>query len=211
MRFNQSVCLFTFLLLFSSCSDDFLLNRTGADYFPLKKGCAWTYAVDGESVWVEVIGDSNAYGHFVTVVTRNFVEEYWLEERGKVKKFVAFLDTMLYQTGDTIEMGYKLIYQFPLVNQARWEDKELDTVVVAGDSFQHLYTLEGTSLYFGTVNSYFDCYKVEFYEMRELIALSDTNRRYRFSDSWVEFLAPGVGVVRRERGGKVENLVSFQQ
>ncbi len=210
MRYKILSYLLIFLF-FLSCSDDFLLQRAGSDYFPLEKGMLWTYGVNGESIYVEVFGDSNVYGYFATVVNRNFTEEYWIKGKDEVKKFIAFCDTLIYFTGDTIEMGYKLIYKFPLVNNATWEEKEIDTVVVAGDSFQHLYTLKGICSYVGTTNSYFDCYKIEFFEERELINLLDTTERYSFPRCWVEFLAPDIGVVKREEGERIELLVSFKK
>lgn len=197
--------------LFLSCSDDLLLYRASSDYFPLAKGMLWTYAVGAESLYVEVIGDSNVYGHFATVLTRNFYEEYWIKGKEEVKKFIAFRDDSIYRTGETIEMGYKLIYKFPLINNATWEEKKVDTVVVMGDSFKHTYTLKGVCSYLGTINSYLDCYKIEFYQERELIGLSDTTKRYLFPYSWVEFLAPAIGVVRKEEQGRIEILTSFRK
>ncbi|MEO0101926.1 MAG: hypothetical protein ABIK84_05935, partial [candidate division WOR-3 bacterium] len=80
-----------------------------------------------------------------------------------------------------------------------------------GDSFQHLYTLKGICSYVGTTNSYFDCYKIEFFEERELVNLLDTTERYSFPRCWVEFLAPDIGVVKREEGERIELLVSFKK
>ncbi len=216
MRLKLCILPFVFSL-FLSCSDDFLLSRAASDYFPLEKGISWTYAANDDSIYVTVVGDSNAYGHFATVVTRNFIEEYWIKEKGEVKKFVAF-DTLILGERDTIEMGYKLIYKLPLLNNATWEERELDTVVIAGDSFQHNWRLKAVCSFVDTVGSYFNCYKIEFYEERELIGLAakrpftcakaDTTL---ISHNWVEFLAPEVGVVKREEEGRVEILTSFRK
>ncbi len=207
----MSFRIFLLLSLFIfSCSDDFLLRRASSDYFPLKEGMRWTYAVNGDSLWVEVVGDSNAFGHFVTVVLRNFIEEYWIKERGEVKKFFLF-DTVIAGERETLEMGYKLYYKFPLVDKDTWSETKLDTVLIAGDSFQHRYYLKTFSSFVDTVLNYFDCYQIDFYQERELIKLSDTTERHRIFRSWVEFLAPEVGVVRREDGGRVEILTSFRK
>ncbi len=215
---RYSLSLVSVFILLSSffwvCSDDFLLSRASSDYFPMDVGRSWTYVSDGDSLYREVVGEGFHYERFATIIQRNFLSEYWVKEKSEVRKFVVF-DTSLLGERDTIEMGYKLYYRFPLVNNSGWEENILDTVVIASDSFAHIYTFSALPLLIDTIRtpagSFFNVYKIEFSLIRDLISLRDTTTRYEIKSSWVEFLAPQVGVVRREEGGRTEVLTSFKR
>ena len=110
------------VLALSGCKfDDGVLRRAAADYFPLRAGFEWRYDVGGTISLVQVRGDSIAHNSPVTVVLRDYAEEYWLRTSGDVRKFVS----RLVNRGGTdypLEQRFRRYYVLPFVLGNTWSE-----------------------------------------------------------------------------------------
>ena len=179
-------------LLTLACSD-MVLFRAGQDYFPLVNGTTWGYTEGGFASYDSVAGDTAVLGRTAVVVLRDFAPEFWLSSPAELRRYVRRTVTLGGQEY-VLEERFGLEYQLPLVAGTGWAEVFYDTVAVLGndsipvrDSMAARVTaVEDVETPAG---SFFDCYRVEFYRS---FAGSDT-----LTEQYTEWLAPGVGVVRR--------------
>ncbi|MGB9741872.1 MAG: hypothetical protein ACP5JB_04750 [candidate division WOR-3 bacterium] len=195
--------VFVLAVLIFGCSDRTLF-RAGSNYFPLNAGRSWKYLIGDDTVYVEVRGDTAILNRGCIQVERNFAPEYYITSPTEVRKLI--IETVPRPGGeDTVEYRFGLRYYLPLVEGNRYEDR-FDTTLIYGldtINYTHLLTvnvgkIEPVQVPAGVFN---DCYRLDF---TETIMKDDTTSRL-----WVEWLAPGVGVVRRLTGSDEEVLVEY--
>jgi len=186
--------------------DDLTLFRAGSDYFPLTQDSRWTYSDGLVTLTDSVAGDSVTDGRNATVVLRSFAPEFWLRDQTGAWRFIR---RIIIRGGQEYELEarYEQEYQLPLVLGATWSDVFRDTVVVMGseslfvrDSLSgRVVAIEDITAPAGT---FAESYRVEFFRSVQTDTLAET--------AWTEWLAPGVGLVKRLTGTDSLVLVDYR-
>lgn len=198
-----SLCLGSLLAL--SCSD-LLLFRADSDYLPLADGSEWRYVAGGDTTYVDVAGDSLIAGRTCTVLRRDFVPEFWLKEQSAAYRY--YRRTALRGGNEyVLEERFGLVYLLPLIDGNSWQSVFTDTVVILGTDTvpvyhkleAHVASIEDVATPAGLFSQ---CYRLDFdEEFRDL----DTT-----VTSYSEWLAPGVGVVKRMSGADEQVLAWYR-
>lgn len=193
------------ILLTLSCGD-LMLFRSGEDYFPLVTGSEWKYLVGNDTTYTEVSGDSSVGNRSCIVVSIDFIPEFWYREPTQLRKF--FHRTVSRGGYEyTLEERYGLVYVLPFVLGSAWRETFQDTVVVLGsDTINYYHRLEAVVAEIAEVNTpagtFGQCYRLDFTE--EIRSLDTTVTQY------TEWLAPGVGVVKRRLPSGDEELAAYR-
>lgn len=192
------------LVFILGCGQDHIVLRATGDYFPLRIGNYWKYedAVTKIPRIVEVKADSVVFGRSCTVVEDNFKESYWIKSEGWVEKFIVNTITR-YGDEDTLEQAYRVFYLLPFVVGNTWSDTFADTVVVLTDTIVFHHAIEVTVAGIEDVNDFTDTYKVETVETQSQNDSTETR-------ATTEWLAPGIGIVKRVGEGVDELLIEYQ-
>lgn len=205
MRFNSILLVVLFLLSLFSCSDT-LFYRAGADYFPLTPGSRWKYLAGEDTVEVEVdTVPAVMLNQNCIRVYRNAAPEYYLISPFEVRRLV--LNAIPRPNApDTVECRFSLYYQLPLVVGNTYFDRFDTTLIYGPDTLQYSHLISGRIAALEQISvgagNYHDCYRIEF---NEKIVAFDTTETV-----WSEWLAPGIGVVRRQTAQGDEILVEYQ-
>jgi hypothetical protein len=201
-----AVALSAFVFFLAGCKlDDGVLRRSAADYFPLRTGSEWRYDLGGTTSLVQVRGDSIVHNYPVTVVLRDYQEEYWLESQGDVRRFV---NTVINPDGNDypLEQSFRRYYVLPFILGNSWSDDLDDTVTVLGEAIHYRHKIDGKVAAIGPVSvpagSFADCYELD---LNELVAMNDSVTNV----STQEWYAPGVGLVKRIQGSSEVQLTEF--
>jgi hypothetical protein len=173
------------------------LYRAKSDYFPLVPGSRWTYDVGGNTAIDSVVGDSAVDGRTCVVVLRDYAPEYWTKDVTGVTRLTSLIANRGGQDY-VLERDYRLLYALPLVLGSAWHSMYTDTVVVQGtdtvpvkDSIAGRVTaIEDVATPAGT---FIQCYRVDTHREVAAAELSSTT-------DYSEWLAPGVGLVKRVTG-----------
>jgi hypothetical protein len=192
--------------LLAGC-DDMTFFRARSDYFPLIPGSRWTYDVAGNTAIDSVVGDSAVDGRPCVVVLRDYAPEYWTKQTTEVRQFTNLVASRAGQDY-VLEERYRLVYSLPLVEGATWWESYCDTVVLMGTDTvvvkdtlaSHVAAIEDVTTPAGT---FIQCYRVETYRDVEAAELS-------FTDNYTEWLAPGVGLVKRVTGTEEKVLTGHE-
>ncbi len=201
-RFVLSVSL---CLVCLSCSD-MILYRSGEEYFPLVQGSEWKYAVGNDTTYVQVAGDSIVANRTCIVVNVNYSPQFWYRVPTQVRRF--FRHTVSRGGIEyVLEERYGLVYVLPLVTGSSWAETFQDTAVILGsDTIAYLHRLEarvvGVEKVGTPAGSFGQCYRLDFTE--EVRSLEAETTYYS------EWLAPGVGVVRRSSPAGEELLAEYR-
>jgi len=181
--------------------------RARSDYFPLIPGSRWTYDVAGNTAIDSVVGDSSVDGRACVVVLRDYAPEYWTRQSYQVRRFTHLTANRNGQEY-VLEKRFGLVYALPLVDGASWDESFRDTVVLMGtdtvfveDSVSgRVAAIEDIETQAGT---FIQCYRVETHREVEAAELS-------FTADYAEWLAPGVGVVKRVTGPDTTVLTGYE-
>lgn len=186
--------------------DDLTLFRAGSEYFPLIQDSRWTYSDGLVTLTDSVAGDSVTDGRNVIVVLRSFAPEFWLRDQTGAWRFIR---RTIIRGGQEYELEaqYEQEYQLPLVLGATWAGTFSDTVTVMGteslfvrDSLSgRVAAIEDITTPAGT---FAECYRIEFFRSVRTDTLAET--------AWTEWLAPGVGLVKRLTGTDSLVLVDYR-
>jgi hypothetical protein len=202
----------SFLLLMSlwficlaGCGD-MTFYRAKSDYFPLFPGSRWTYDVAGSTAIDSVAGDSSVAGRACVVVLRDYAPEYWTKQLTAVRQFVRLAANRGGQEY-VLEERYGLVYALPLVQGATWDESFRDTIVLMGtDTVFLMDSVSGRVAAIEDVETpagtFIQCYRVEIH--REVAAAE-----LSFTADYSEWLAPGVGLVKRKTGTEERVLTGY--
>lgn len=185
------------LLLLAGCElNDGTLRHAAQDYVPLKPGMTWVYELDdGTFSRDSVLGDSAAYNYPCMVVERDYQEQYWIRADGELRKFVNF-QVNVNGTDYPLEQRYRRYYVLPLVLGNTWSETTRDSAEVHGEATILEHRIDGQVAGDTTVavraGAFSGCYRVLVNE--EIVRNGETT-----SVRTEEWLAPGVGVVKRTR------------
>lgn len=192
-------------VLAASGCDNLTLFRAGSDYFPLTRGSRWTYS-DGIATRTDsVAGDSVVDGRSAIVVLRSFAPEFWLRDQTGAWRFTR---RAVIRGGQEYELEarYEQAYQLPLVLGATWADAFGDTVTVLGT--ESLFVRDSLSGLVAAIEdvvtpagTFTECYRLDFFRSVRTDTLIET--------AWTEWLAPGVGLVKRLTGTDSLVLVDY--
>jgi len=193
-----------FLLFLGLSCSDMIFERSSADYFPLVTGSEWKYLVGETTTYVRVTGDSSIGNRSCTVVTVDFMPEFWFKEPCEIHKF--FYRTISRGGSEwTLESRYGSVYRLPFVAANSWQDLFQDTVLVLGDTILYYHRLEANVTKIEDVATpagiFGQCYRLEFTE--EIRAFDTTTTRF------TEWLAPGIGLVKSRTGNEEKVLVEY--
>ena len=192
--------------LLSGCSD-MTFYRAKSDYFPLVPGSRWTYDVGGNTAIDSVVGDSAVDGRACVVVLRDYAPEYWTKQMTEVRQFTSLVANRGGQDY-VLERRYRLVYALPLIEGATWSESYRDTVFLQGtDTVSLKDSLSGRVAAIEDITTpagtFLQCYRVETY--RDVVAAE-----LSFTDNYTEWLAPGVGLVKRVTGTEEKILTGYE-
>jgi hypothetical protein len=187
--------------------NDMTFYRARSDYFPLVPGSRWTYDVAGNTAIDSVVGDSAVDGRACVVVLRDYAPEYWTKQATAVRQFTSLVASRGGQDY-VLEERYRLIYALPLVDSASWSESFRDTIVLMGtdtvflkdSSFGWVAAIDSIATEAG---AFIECYRVETHREVEAAELS-------FTTDYSEWLAPGVGLVKRVTGNEERLLTGYE-
>jgi hypothetical protein len=197
-------CILSSVLLLG-CGD-MTLYRAGSDYYPLHEGSRWSYSDGTFSYLDSVAGDSTVGGRSAIVVLRSFAPEFWLRSASEARRYVR---RTLIRNGQEyeIEARFALEYSFPLVQGASWAESFRDTVVLQGN--ETLYVRDSLGVWVADVEdvatpagTFQDCYRLEVFRS----VMTDTLSEHHY----IEWLAPGTGLVRRLAGSDSLILLEYR-
>jgi hypothetical protein len=186
--------------------------RAKSDYFPLIPGSRWTYDVGGNTAIDSVVGDSTLAGRTCIVVLRDYAPEYWIKDITEVRQFVSLVadpggrDSVL-------EDRYRRVYTLPLVEGATWTESYWDTIVRPGTSDSIFFndSLSGRVAAIEDITTpagtFIQCYRVDTYRDVKTVSASDTTSSVTIYSEW---LAPGVGLVKRVTGTETLVLTAYE-
>jgi len=197
----------SFWLMSAAGCGDMTFYRAKSDYFPLVPGSRWTYEAAGYTAIDSVVGDSSVAGRACVVVLRDYAPEYWTKQLTAVRQFVHLSANRGGQEY-VLEERYRLVYALPLVEGATWDESFRDTVVLMGtdtvflkDSVSgRVAAIEDVETPAGT---FIQCYRVEIH--REVAAAE-----LSFTADYSEWVAPGVGLVKRRTGTEEQVLTGYE-
>jgi hypothetical protein len=178
--------------------------RAGQDYLPLAPGNRWSYTDGRYPPLVDsVAGDTAIDGRTAVLYYHNYGAEYWVKSPTEVRQLLS-LTLGLY---DTLARHFGLVYSLPFVKGSAWTESFIDTVLLMGTDTLILFdSISGRVADFEDVNTpagtYADCYRVEFW--RKMHTNRDSTVQY------TEWLAPGVGLVKRLSGFDSLMLVEYK-
>jgi hypothetical protein len=203
----RRAALIALWFVFLAGCDDMTFFRAKSDYFPLIPGSRWTYNVAGNTEIDSVAGDSSVAGRACVIVLRDYAPEYWTKQATSVRQFVRLTANRGGQEY-TLEERYGLVYALPFVEGATWDESFRDTVVLMGtdtvflkDSISgRVAAIEDVQTAAGT---FIQCYVVETHREVEAAEVS-------FTADYSEWLAPGVGLVRRVTGTDTTDLTGYE-
>jgi hypothetical protein len=192
--------------LLTGCGD-MTFYRARSDYFPLVPGSRWTYDVGGNTAIDSVVGDSSVDGRPCIVVLRDYAPEYWTKQITEVRQFTNLVVNRGGQD-HVLEREYRLVYALPLVQGSTWSEPYRDTVILQGtdtvfvkDSiFGRVAAIEDVATPAGT---FIQCYRIETHREVEAAELS-------YTADYEEWLAPGVGLVKRVTGTEERVLTNYE-
>lgn len=192
--------------LLSGCSD-MTFYRAKSDYFPLVPGSRWTYNVADNTAIDSVVGDSAVDGRACVVVLRDYSPEYWTKQLTEVRQFTSLVANRGGQD-HVLEERYRLVYALPLIEGATWSESFRDKIVLTGTDTVFLKdSLRGQVAAIDSVateaGAFIECYRVETHREVEAAELS-------FTEDYTEWLAPGVGLVRRVTGTEERVLTNYE-
>lgn len=167
--------------------------RAGQDYFPLVQGTRWTYDDGGFTSMDSVAGDSSVLGRRAVKVLRDFSPELWLKSNSEVRRYVR--RTVLRAGSEyVLEERYGLEYALPLVVGMGWSESFRDTVVLLGTD--SVFVLDSIAASVAAVEdlatpagTFVQCYRLDVYRVVRTDSVA--------VEQYQEWLAPGVGVVKR--------------
>ncbi|HTW92678.1 MAG TPA: hypothetical protein VMH22_13370 [bacterium] len=198
------------LIVLAGCNDMTLL-RAKSDYFPLISGSRWTYDVAGNAAVDSVAGDSAIDDRACIVVLRDYSPEYWTKAATEARKLTRL--TVIREGQEyTIEERYGLVYELPFVLGATWSESFCDTVVLMGtDTVKLNDSLAGRVAAIDSVatpaGTFIQCYRVDTYRDIKTVEPSDTTDSLLVYSEW---LAPGVGLVKRVTGTETRVLTAYE-
>ena len=194
------------LLALAAC-DDLTLYRAGSDYFPLASGTRWKYSSGTSSYVDSVAGDSTIADRRAVVVYRSFAPEFWVKNQADVWRY-SRRTTVRNGREYEVESRFALEYVLPLVVGATWSQTFCDTIVLGGT--ETLYVRDSSAGRVAEVTSvatpageFAECYRLELFRSVRTDSLAET--------SWTEWLAPGVGLVKRRTPSDSIVLVEFHE
>ncbi len=202
-----TLLLLTVAVILPGCSER-VLFRAGANYFPLFPGAEWCYAIGADTieVWVDTLPEVKDNQQCI-VVYRNYAKEFYITSPTEVRKL--FIQTESRPGGeDTVEYRFGLLYSLPLILGDAYRDSYDTTLIWGPDTVVYSRILRVRVAAVENVvvpaGEFFDCYRLEFVDS----IVKDTTV---VINSWAEWLAPNVGVVKRITGGDVEVLVEHRR
>jgi hypothetical protein len=146
-------------------------------------------------------------GRPCVVILRDYASEYWTKQIKEVRQFTSLVVNRGGQD-HVLEQEYRLIYALPFILGSTWSERYRDTVILQGtdtvfvrDSiFGRVAAIEDVATPAGT---FLQCYRVETHREVEAAELS-------FTADYSEWLAPGVGLVKRVTGTEEKVLTSYE-
>jgi len=192
--------------LLSGCGD-MTFYRAKSDYFPLVPGSRWTYDVGGNTATDSVVGDSAVDGRACVVVLRDYAPEFWTKQMTEVRQFTSLVANRGGQDY-VLERRYRLVYALPLIEGATWSESYRDTIALMGtdtvflkDSVSgRVAAIDSVATQAGT---FIECYRVDSHREVNAAELS-------FTADYSEWLAPGVGLVKRVTGTEERVLTVYE-
>lgn len=193
------------ITLLTAC-DDLTLYRAGGDYFPLTAGTSWTYS-SGTATYVDsVAGDSTIADRRAIVVLRSFAPEFWVKGSADVWRHVR-RTAMRNGRQHEVEARFALEYALPFVLGSTWSQVFRDTVVI--DGTETLYVRDSSAGRVAGIENvatpageFIECYRIELFRSVRTDTLTESR--------WTEWLAPGVGLVKRRTPSDSIVLIEFR-
>jgi len=189
-----------------SCGD-MTFYRAKSDYFPLVPGSRWTYDAGGNTEIDSVVGDSALDGRGCVVVLRDYAPDYWTKDATEVTRFTSLVVNRGGQDC-VLERAYRPVYALPFVLGSTWFSTYRDTVIVQGtDTVAVRDSIEGSVTAIEDITTpagtFAQCYRVETHRDVAAAELS-------YIADYSEWLAPGVGLVKRVSGTDSLVLTNYQ-
>ena len=186
---------------------DMTFYRARSDYFPLVPGSRWTYDVAGNTAIDSVVGDSAVDGRACVVVLRDYAPEYWTKQVTEVRQFIHLSVNRGAGRDTVLEKRYGLVYALPFVEGATWSESFRDTLDLWGDTVFLKDSIHGRVAAIEDIatpaGTFIQCYRIDTY--REVEAAE-----FSFTADYSEWLAPGVGLVKRMTGTEERVLTGYE-
>ncbi len=193
------------VLLLVSCSDNYIIQRSSEDYFPLHTDDWWLYASTDDTVLVEVEPPDTLLQVECYPVSYNGVARYLAKYDESVSQYIHI--TYNYAGSDhTVLENFAVRIELPLVKGNAYQYYLADSVNVASQTIKGYYEITGLVVDYAYESDYGDVYEVNITTLESLItpdtSIVDTT-------DITEYYAPGIGMIRFEDATGEYHLIDY--
>jgi hypothetical protein len=198
-----------FAIMFVSCQD-FIVERSASDYFPLSEGAWWLYSRDDlynpMSILVEVEAlDTIAQVECYPV---NFADDtrYYAQDTKGISEYIEI--THIFSANEyTVAQGFVRRLELPLVKGSTYTDSVFGSLDVSGDLIYAVHRVDGFVADFEDDDLYGSVYRVS---ISAVTSISYQDSTVQNTIQVEEYYAPGIGLVRFDIDDGSYRLIDYE-
>ena len=208
MRYAVKLAI-VFAIIFLSCQD-YIIERSASDYFPLSEGDWWQYSRDDLYDPMTILVEVEALDTIVQVECYpvNFADEtrYYAKDTKGISEYVQITRTF---SGNvyTIAQGFVRRLELPLVKGSAFSDSVYGSLDVSGELIYAVYRVDGFVSDFEDDDLYGSVYRVSLSAVTSIAFQDSTVQTTRQVE---EYYAPGIGLVHFDQDDGSYRLIDFE-
>ncbi len=215
MNFDQGIMrhavkwVIVFAVMFVSCQD-FIIERSASDYFPLSEGDWWLYSRDDLYDPMTILVEVEALDTIVQVECYpvNFADRtrYYAQDTKGISEYIQITQTF---SGNeyTIAEGFVRRLELPLLKGSAYTDSIFGSLDVSGEPIYAVHRVDGFVVDFEDDDLYGSVYRVSISAVTSISYLDSTVQTTYQVD---EFYAPGIGLVRFDADDGSYRLLDYE-
>lgn len=193
-------------MLLVACSNNHFVQRAASDYFPLEQGNIWYYALDNDTIVVEVEPPDTLLSRECYPVSFGGYTRWFAKESDAVDEYVKIVH---FFSGDeyTILEDYIARMELPFVEDNAWQDSLVDSLQILGQWITAKYYVDGEVISY----YYDDNYDADVYAclMTTTMMLITPDTTMTETHLYEETYAPEIGLIDFDHGDGTYSLVEY--
>ncbi|UCC11151.1 MAG: hypothetical protein JSW02_07260 [candidate division WOR-3 bacterium] len=215
MNFNQRIMrhavqwVVVFTVMFVSCQD-YIVERSASDYFPLSEGDWWQYSRDDLYNPMTILVEVEALDTIVQVACYpvNFSDDtrYYAKDSKGISEYVQITHTF---SGNeyTIAEGFVRRLGLPLVKGAAYTDSIFGSLDVSGELIYAVHRVDEFVADYEDDDLYGSVYRVS---ITAVTSISYQDSTVQNGYQVEEYYAPGIGLVRFDVDDGSYRLIDYE-
>lgn len=215
MNFDQRIMrhavqwVVVFAIMFVSCQD-FIVERSASDYFPLSEGDWWLYSRDDlynpETILVEVEALDTIVQVECYPVNSADGTRYYAQDSKGISEYVQITHTF---SGNeyTVAQGFVRRLELPLVKGSAYTDSIFGSLDVSGELIYAVHMVDGFVADFEDDDLYGSVYRVS---LSAVTSISYQDSTVQTTCQVEEYYAPGIGLVRFDTDDGSYRLIDYE-